>query len=115
MIALILSACVLFLALAGTPLFAVILAAAMTGFYFAEIPLTVITVEVYRLVDTPLLLALPLFTFAGYILAESNLSTKLVRLTQTLLGWLPGGKKKRYEKIALRKKSVTKKKRYENI
>ena len=91
MIAAILSACVLFLALAGAPLFAVILAAAMTGFYFAEIPLTVITVEVYRLVDTPLLLALPLFTFAGYILAESNLSTKLVRLTQTLLGWLPGG------------------------
>ncbi|OUV12118.1 MAG: C4-dicarboxylate ABC transporter [Alphaproteobacteria bacterium TMED87] len=88
---LILSACVLFLALAGAPLFAVILAAAMIGFYFAEIPLTVITVEVYRLVDTPLLLALPLFTFAGYVLAESNLSTKLVKLTQALLGWLPGG------------------------
>ena len=83
--------CVLFLALLGAPLFIVILAAAMIGFYSAEIPLTVITVEVYRLVDTPLLLALPLFTFAGYVLAESNLSTKLVRLAQVLLGWLPGG------------------------
>ena len=79
------------LAIAGAPLFVVILAAAMTGFYYAEIPLTVITVEIYRLVDTPLLLALPLFTFAGYILAESQLSSRLVRLTQVFLGWMPGG------------------------
>ncbi|MFT5208579.1 MAG: C4-dicarboxylate transporter DctM subunit [Flavobacterium sp.] len=78
-------------ALFGTPLFVVILAAAMLGFYFAEIPLTVIVIEIYRLVDTPLLLALPLFTFAGYLLAESNLSSRLVRLTQVFLGWLPGG------------------------
>ena len=79
------------LALFGTPLFVVILAAAMLGFYYADIPLTVIAIEIYRLVDTPLLLALPLFTFAGYLLAESNLSSRLVRLTQVFLGWLPGG------------------------
>ncbi|MCH8257021.1 MAG: TRAP transporter large permease subunit, partial [Proteobacteria bacterium] len=78
------------LAITGAPLFVVILAAAMTGFYYAGIPLTVITVEIYRLVDTPLLLALPLFTFAGYILAESQLSSRLVRLTQVFLGWMPG-------------------------
>ncbi|MDZ7685874.1 MAG: hypothetical protein U5O39_13420 [Gammaproteobacteria bacterium] len=46
----------------------------MAGFYFADIPLTAIAIEIYRLVDTPLLLALPLFTFSGYLLAESNLS-----------------------------------------
>ncbi|MFT7688960.1 MAG: C4-dicarboxylate transporter DctM subunit, partial [Candidatus Azotimanducaceae bacterium] len=79
------------LALFGTPLFIVILAAAMLGFYYTDIPLTVIAIEIYRLVDTPLLLALPLFTFAGYLLAESNLSSRLVRLTQVFLGWLPGG------------------------
>ncbi|MBV1878367.1 MAG: TRAP transporter large permease subunit [Pseudomonadales bacterium] len=79
------------LAVLGTPLFVVILAAAMLGFYYAEIPLSVILIEIYRLVDTPLLLALPLFTFSGYILAESNLSSRLVRLTQVFLGWLPGG------------------------
>ncbi|HIG39168.1 MAG: TRAP transporter large permease subunit [bacterium] len=78
-------------ALLGTPLFVVILAAAMLGFYFADIPLTVITIEIYRLVDSPLLLALPLFTFTGYLLAESKLSSRLVRLTQVFLGWLPGG------------------------
>ncbi len=79
------------LAISGAPLFVVILAAAMTGFYYADIPLMVITIEVYRLVDTPLLLALPLFTFAGYILAESRLSSRLVQMTSVLLGWLPGG------------------------
>ncbi len=79
------------LALLGAPLFVVILAAAMVGFWFAEIPLTVIGIEIWRLVDTPLLLALPLFTFSGYLLAESQLSTRLVRMTQVFLGWLPGG------------------------
>ncbi len=79
------------LALLGTPLFVVILSAAMIGFYFADIPLTVIAIEIYRLVDTPLLLALPLFTLSGYILAESQLSSRLVRVTSCLLGWLPGG------------------------
>ncbi len=78
-------------ALLGAPLFVVILAAAMVGFYFSEIPLTVIPIEIYRLVDTPLLLALPLFTFTGYVLAESNLSSRLVRLTRVFLGWMPGG------------------------
>lgn len=86
-----LSATLLLLALIGTPLFVVILAAAMLGFYVSDIPLTVIPIEMYRLVDTPLLLALPLFTFSGYILAESQLSSRLVRLTNAFLGWMPGG------------------------
>jgi len=85
------SAVVALFAIIGTPLFVVILAAAMLGFYLGDIPLTVIPIEIYRLVDTPLLLALPLFTFAGYILAESQLSTRLVRLTDACLGWMPGG------------------------
>lgn len=85
------SIAIAFLAFLGTPLFVVILAAGMLGFYVTDIPLTVIPIEIYRLVDTPLLLALPLFTFAGYILAESNLSTRLVRVTGAFLGWLPGG------------------------
>ena len=56
-------------ALAGLPLFIVILAAAMLGFYLADVPLTVIAIELYRLIDPPMLLALPLFTFSGYVLA----------------------------------------------
>lgn len=85
------SALLALIAFFGVPLFIVILAAAMLGFYVSEIPLTVIAIEMYRLVDTPLLLALPLFTFSGYVLAESRLSTRLVRITEAFLGWMPGG------------------------
>jgi len=75
----------------GAPLFSVITAAAMTGFYFSDIDLSVMAIELYRIADTPILLALPLFTFAGYLLGESNTSGRLVRLTQAFLGWMPGG------------------------
>jgi C4-dicarboxylate transporter DctM subunit len=78
-------------ALLGAPLFSIIIAAAMTGFYFAEINLSVLAIELYRIADTPILLALPLFTFAGYILGESNTSSRLVKLTQAFFGWMPGG------------------------
>ncbi|MGB1686137.1 MAG: TRAP transporter large permease subunit, partial [Pseudomonadales bacterium] len=85
------SAVIAVIALLGAPLFIVILAAAMLGFYLAEIPLTVIAIEIYRIVDTPLLLALPLFTLSGYVLAESKLSSRLVSVTRAFLGWMPGG------------------------
>jgi tripartite ATP-independent transporter DctM subunit len=32
-----------------------------------------------------------LFTFAGYVLSESNAPQRLVRLTGAMLGWMPGG------------------------
>ncbi len=79
------------LALAGTPLFAVIAASAMVGFSGQEVDLQVMGIEIYRLAETPVLLAIPLFTFAGYLLGESGAPARLVRLTQTLLGWLSGG------------------------
>ena len=79
------------LALLGAPLFTVIIGAAMFGFYTSEIDLAVMAIELYRIADTPILLALPLFTFAGYILGESRTSFRLVKLTQAFLGWMPGG------------------------
>ena len=78
-------------ALTGTPLFAVILAVAMIGFCHSGVDLSVITIEIYRIADTPLLMALPLFTLAGYIMGESKTSQRLVRLTRVFLGWMPGG------------------------
>ena len=87
----ILALILILLALLGTPLFAVILAVAMLGFHYLDVSLSVIAIEVYRIADTPVLLALPLFTFAGYILAESRTSHRLVRLTRACLGWMPGG------------------------
>lgn len=81
---------ILVLAISGAPIFVVILAAAMLGFATADIPLEVIAIEIYRIADTPLLVALPLFTLTGYILAESNTSTRLVNVSQSLIGWVPG-------------------------
>jgi tripartite ATP-independent transporter DctM subunit len=81
----------LVLVILGTPLFAIIASSALIGFSSEEIDLSVIAIEIFRIVDTPVLLAIPLFTFAGYVLGESNASQRLVRLTDALLGWMPGG------------------------
>jgi C4-dicarboxylate transporter DctM subunit len=81
----------IFLALSGMPIFAVIAATALVGFYLSDIEVTVVAIELYRIVDTPMLVALPLFTLAGYLLAESNASQRLVRTAQAAIGWLPGG------------------------
>ncbi|WP_455205348.1 TRAP transporter large permease [Kaarinaea lacus] len=85
------SVVLLIIAIVGAPLFAVIAASAMLGFYSEDIDLAVIAIEIYRLAETPVLLAIPLFTFAGYILGESQAPQRLVYLTNVLLGWLPGG------------------------
>ncbi len=77
--------------LLGAPLFAVIAASTLLAFARTEVDLTVIIIEVYRLAEMPVLLAIPLFTFAGYLLAESRAPQRLVRITNALLGWLPGG------------------------
>ena len=80
---------IIVLALLGAPLFAVVLAAAMLGFLATDINLSVVAIEIYRITDTPLLVALPLFTFAGYVMAESKTSERLMALTRALFGWMP--------------------------
>lgn len=81
----------LLLALAGAPLFAVIGASALWGFYQTEVDLQVMAVEIYRVAEMPVLIAIPLFTFAGYLLGESKAPQRLVRITDAFLGWMPGG------------------------
>jgi len=81
----------LILALLGAPLFSIIGGSALWGFYQAEIDLSAVAIEFYRIAEMPVLQAIPLFTFAGYLLSESAAPRRLVRLTQALLGWLPGG------------------------
>ncbi len=81
----------LVMALLGAPLFAVIAASALFGFYSEDIDLSVLAIEFFRLAEMPILLAIPLFTFAGYLLSESKAADRLVNLTSALLGWMPGG------------------------
>jgi tripartite ATP-independent transporter DctM subunit len=80
-----------FLAILGTPLFVIIAGLALLSFYSIDIDLSVVIIEMSRLADTPLLLSLPLFIFAGTLLAESNTPQRLLRLSRVLLGWMPGG------------------------
>jgi len=87
----IIGAILLLLALFGTPLFAIISSIAMLAFYFADIDLTVVIIELYRLASQPVLLAIPLFTFAGYLLAKSKAPTRLINFSHAWFGWMPGG------------------------
>jgi C4-dicarboxylate transporter DctM subunit len=82
---------ILFIALLGAPIFAVMAALALTAFYFSGIELSAVAVEIYRLSSAPTILTIPLFTFAGYVLAESKAPLRLLKLSQSLLGWMPGG------------------------
>lgn len=79
------------LVLLGAPLFAVIAASAMLGFYRSGIDLSVVAIEFFGISEMPILVAIPLFTFAGFVLSESGSARRLVRLSNALLGWLPGG------------------------
>jgi C4-dicarboxylate transporter DctM subunit len=82
---------IVFIALLGAPIFAVMSALALTAFYFSGVELSAVSVEIYRLASAPTILTIPLFTFAGYVLAESKAPVRLLRLSQACLGWMPGG------------------------
>ncbi|MDH4030817.1 MAG: TRAP transporter large permease subunit, partial [Chromatiales bacterium] len=79
------------LALAGVPLFVVIAGSALWGYHNADIDLQAIAIEIFGIAEMPILAAIPMFTFAGYLLSEGGAPGRLVRLSQALLGWLPGG------------------------
>lgn len=79
------------LAILGAPLFAVIAASALLAFSRGGVDGMAVAMEIYRIAETPVLVAIPLFTFAGYLLGASRAPQRLVRVTQALLGWMPGG------------------------
>jgi tripartite ATP-independent transporter DctM subunit len=75
----------------GVPLFIVMASFALTAFYFADVNSAAVIIEVYRLASAPTLVTIPLFTFAGYLMAESQSPKRLLRFANASLGWLPGG------------------------
>lgn len=81
----------LLLSLGGVPLFAIIGAIGLLAFNTADIDSAALIIELYRLADFPALIAIPLFTFAGYVLAESRAPQRLMNFVQALFGWMPGG------------------------
>lgn len=79
------------LVLIGSPLFTIIGAISLYGFSVEGIDTAAIMIELYRLASQPVLLAIPLFTVAGYFLAESKAPQRIVALAESLIGWMPGG------------------------
>ncbi len=86
-----LSIVLILFAILGAPLFAVIATSAMAGFQREDTDLMNMALELLSIADLPFLAAIPMFTFAGYLLSESNAPQRLVRFTGALLGWMPGG------------------------
>ena len=78
-------------ALLGTPIFVTIGGAALILFWGHDVPITAVAIEHYGLVTNPALPAIPLFTLAGYLMAEGGASRRLVRVFQALSGWFRGG------------------------
>ena len=78
-------------ALAGAPLFAVLGSLAIYTYRQHGLDLSLIAHELGRLTQIPLLQTLPMFTLTGFLYARSNAAQRLVRLSQALLGWMPGG------------------------
>ena len=81
----------------GLPIFIVL--AALSILFFLSEPtdwatnfdlMSTISDSAYRIVVSPTLAAIPIFTLAGYILAESNISKRLLNFFKASLGWLPG-------------------------
>jgi C4-dicarboxylate transporter, DctM subunit len=79
------------LLLIGVPIFVVISGLTLYLFFSSQIDISAIIIEMHRMATTPVLVAIPLFTFAGYLLSESRAPKRLIRLSNALLGWLPGG------------------------
>ena len=78
-------------ALLGAPLFVVLAAFALMMFVQSGTDIVVLAEEQYKLATNPHLITIPLFTFAGFLMAHSKAGDRLVRASRAILGWLPGG------------------------
>ncbi len=77
--------------LLGLPIFAVFGGFALLMFWQAGTPIASVPVEMYRLVASPLLPSIPLFTFAGYLMVKGGATKRFLRVFAALFSWAPGG------------------------
>jgi tripartite ATP-independent transporter DctM subunit len=75
----------------GAPIFVMLGGAALILFWGEDTPIASISLTHYSMVTNPTLPTLPLFTLAGYFLAEGGASKRLIRVFQALLGQFRGG------------------------
>jgi len=75
----------------GAPIFALLGGAALILFWGQDLPIASISLTHYSMVTNPTLPTVPLFTLAGYFLAEGGASKRLIRVFQALFGQFRGG------------------------
>ncbi len=75
----------------GAPIFAGLGGAALVLFWSEYSPIASLALDHYRLVVNPSLAAIPLFTLAGYFLAEGGASRRLIRVFKAVVGGVRGG------------------------
>jgi C4-dicarboxylate transporter, DctM subunit len=75
----------------GAPIFVMLGGAALILFWGEDTPIASISLTHYSMVTNPTLATVPLFTLAGYFLAEGGASKRLIRVFQALLGQFRGG------------------------
>jgi tripartite ATP-independent transporter DctM subunit len=75
----------------GMPIFIGLGGIAVLLFWNSYTPITAIPAETYRIVVSPSLPTIPLFTLAGFVLAESGASKRMMSLFQSAFAWIPGG------------------------
>ena len=78
-------------ALLGGALFVLLGGATIIGYAMAGEPISTILIDINRLTKNSTILIIPLFTFAGYIIAEGKAPQRLVAFARASVGWLPGG------------------------
>ncbi|MFP4467129.1 MAG: TRAP transporter large permease [Candidatus Goldiibacteriota bacterium] len=91
MTAVIIGLVVIGFAVIGTPLFVILGGLAMLLFAMAGIDIAAVIIEATRISTSPVLIAIPLFTFAGYLMAESDMPKRTINLIKAFLGWMRGG------------------------
>ena len=84
-------AIIILAAAVGAPIFAILGGAAVLLFMSDGVTPATVLIETYSLSVSPTLPAIPLFTLAGFILAEGQASTRLLRVFRAWFGWIPGG------------------------
>jgi len=77
--------------LLGAPVFTALGGAALILFWGHDLPPESVPLKLYSLTTNDLLPSIPIFTLAGYFLAEGGASKRLVRVFQALVGQFRGG------------------------
>lgn len=78
-------------AVCGAPIFAILGGAAVLLFMMDGVTPAAVLIETYALNTSATLPAIPLFTLAGFLLAEGQASSRLLRVFRAWFGWIPGG------------------------